>query len=93
LIKSFRYKGLEKFFTTGSKAGIQPKHAALLEEQLAALDSATNSADIGAAPGWKLHSLRGKLEGHFAIRVSGNWRLTFTFEGTDVVLLDYLDYH
>ena len=78
---------------TGSKAGIQPKHAALLEEQLAALDSATNPADIAAAQGWKLHSLRGKLEGHFAIRVSGNWRLTFAFEGTDVILLDYLDYH
>jgi proteic killer suppression protein len=44
-------------------------------------------------PGWRLHSLSGKLVGHFSISVSGNWRITFRFEGDDVVLVNYQDYH
>ena len=45
------------------------------------------------APGWKLHSLEDDLKGHWSIWVNGNWRLTFTFEGTDAILVDYQDYH
>jgi proteic killer suppression protein len=45
------------------------------------------------APGWKLHPLHGQLEGHWSVTVSGNWRLTFAFEGEDAVLVDYQDYH
>ncbi len=44
-------------------------------------------------PGWKLHPLKGSLAGHWAVSVSGNWRLTFRFDGTDAVLVDYQDYH
>ncbi|RWJ04887.1 MAG: hypothetical protein EOR25_30035 [Mesorhizobium sp.] len=35
----------------------------------------------------------GDLEGHWAVRVNGNWRVTFRFVGSDVELVDYLDYH
>jgi proteic killer suppression protein len=45
------------------------------------------------APGWKLHALKGQLKGHWAVLVDGNWRLTFTFEGEDAILVDYQDYH
>ena len=45
------------------------------------------------AAGWKLHHLHGELAGHYAVTVNGNWRMTFTFEGADAVLVDYLDYH
>ncbi|EQD75826.1 Plasmid maintenance system killer, partial [mine drainage metagenome] len=45
------------------------------------------------APGWNLHPLHGKLAGHWSVKVNGNWRLTFTFEGQDAVLVDYIDYH
>ncbi len=45
------------------------------------------------APGWKLHPLAGKFKDHWAVRVSGNWRLTFKFEGEDATLVDYQDYH
>jgi len=92
MIKSFRHRGIEKFFITGSKAGIQPKHAQKLSVQLFALDSAVRPEDMNA-PGWRLHQLRGDLAGHWSIDVSGNWRLTFAFEGTDAVLVDYRDYH
>jgi toxin HigB-1 len=92
VIKSFRHKGVEQFFKTGSKAKIQPKHADKLSLQLAALDNAKSEKDMNA-PGWRLHRLHGKFEGHWSVEVSGNWRLTFTFEGEDAVLVDYVDYH
>jgi toxin HigB-1 len=44
-------------------------------------------------PGWRFHALTGKLKGHWAVWVDENWRLTFTFEGRDAVLVDYQDYH
>ena len=92
MIKSFRHAGVERFFRSGSKAGIQPKHAEKLKRQLFALDNATQPQDLNA-PGWRLHQLKGDLLGHWAIDVSGNWRLTFAFEGTDAILVDYKDYH
>lgn len=92
MIKSFRRRGLERFFRTGSKAGIQPKHAAKLRLQLFALDNARRPQDLNP-PGWRLHPLTGPLRDHWAITVDGNWRVTFKFEGEDVILVNYLDYH
>lgn len=92
VIKSFRHKGVERFFRSGSKAGIQPKHAARLRNQLFALDNARRPEDMNA-PGWKLHPLHGDLQGHWAVTVSGNWRLTFRFERQEAALVDYQDYH
>ena len=92
MIKSFRHDGLERFFRTGSKAGIQPKHAKRLRLQLGRLDAATSAADMNL-PGWHWHPLTGPMAGHWAVWVDENWRLTFTFEGTDAALVDYQDYH
>ena len=92
MIKSFQHKGLEAFFRTGSKAGIQAHHAARLRTMLFALDSAVKPGDMNA-PGWRLHALTGKLKGYWSVSVSGNWRLIFRFQGTDAELVDYLDYH
>ena len=92
MIKSFCHKGLETFFRTGSKAGIQPRHAGKLRVMLTTLDSAKSSVDMNA-PGWRLHGLTGNLAGHYSIMVNGNWRVTFTFEDGDAVLVDYQDYH
>ena len=92
MIRSFRHRGVERFFRTGSKPGIQPKHAGNLRLQLFALDNAKAPSDMNA-PGWSLHPLRGELAGHWSVSVSGNWRLTFRFEGEDAFLVDYQDYH
>ena len=92
MIKSFAHKGLEKFFRTGSKAGIQAQHAARLRLQLAMLDDAGAPEDMNA-PGWRLHPLHGDLKSRWSVTVSGNWRLTFRFEGEDAILVDYQDYH
>ena len=90
--KSYRHKGVKRFAETGSKAGIQPAHANRLRRLLSALNAATCAANMNA-PGYDLHPLKGEMEGHWAVRVSGNWRLTFRFEGEDAVLIDYKDYH
>jgi proteic killer suppression protein len=91
MIRNFRHKGIEKFFKTGSKAGIQPKHATKLNDQLTALNIAKRPAEMDL-PGWQLHQLSAELAGNWAVSVNGNWRLTFAFEGEDAVLVDYQDY-
>jgi len=92
VIRSYRHKGLKKFMETGSQTGIQPKHSQRLRRLLTALNVASQPGDMNA-PGNNLHQLSGDLKGHWAVNVSGNWRLTFAFEGEDVVLADYHDYH
>lgn len=92
MIKSFRHKGVEKFFKNGSKAGIRAQHASRLRIMLTRLDAATKPEDMDA-PGWALHPLKHNLSRHWAVSVSGNWRMTFAFEGTNAVLVDYQDYH
>jgi len=92
MIKTFRHKGLEAFFRTGSKAGIQPRHAGKLRVMLTMLDSAKRADDMNA-PGWRFHPLIGNYAGHYSVTVNGNWRLTFAFENENAELVDYLDYH
>lgn len=92
MIKSFAHKGLEKFFLTGSKAGIQPAHADKLARQLAILHIARDAKEMDQ-PGWRLHRLTGRDAGRWSVWVNGNWRLTFRFIGEDVELLNYQDYH
>jgi toxin HigB-1 len=92
MILTFRHKGLEAFFTRGRMSGIQPIHAKRLRELLTALNTATGPQDL-ARPAWRLHGLSGNRAGFYAVTVQANWRLSFRFVGTDVELLDYLDYH
>ena len=92
MIKTWQHKGLKKFYETGSKAGIQPKHADTLSILLLQLASALKPEDMNT-PGNFYHTLSGKLKGFYSVRVSGNWRLIFKFEGDNAILVDYLDYH
>ncbi|MGN8200312.1 type II toxin-antitoxin system RelE/ParE family toxin [Salinisphaera sp. RV14] len=92
MIKSFRHKGLKRYFESGSKAGIQPEHAKRLRMQLAALDTAIVIEDMDI-PGFKLHALKGSNEGRWSIRVNGNWRVTFEFQEGNAFVLDYEDDH
>ncbi len=92
MIKSFKHSGLEKFYKTGSKAGIQPAQAKKLQIQLTALDAAASYAEMNV-PGWDLHALKGALKGHWSVKVNGNWRLPFKFIEEDAEIVDYQDYH
>lgn len=92
MTKTFRHRGLERFFREGMKAGIQPRHAKRLRLQLARLDGARTADDM-RMPGWKWHVLSGELKGHWAVWVDQSWRMTFTFEGEEAILVDYVDHH
>lgn len=93
MIKSFRHKGIQLFFETGSKAKIQATHAAKLQRQLMALNRAICPEEMDV-PGWRLHPLRGlEFQGQWSIWVNGNWRLVFMFDGQDAFVVDYCDYH
>jgi toxin HigB-1 len=92
MIIGIKHKGLERFFTQGSKAGIQPKHAERLRLILARLQASTCPQDMNL-PGLDLHELSGGRRGDWAVKVSGNWRVTFRFVGKDADAVDYEDYH
>lgn len=92
MILSFRHKGLRRFYLTGSVAGIQPRHAPRLRLLLAALDTAETITDMDL-PGFRLHPLRGAMQGRWSVWVNGNWRLTFEFDEGQAYLLEYEDYH
>lgn len=91
-IKAFRHKGLEQFFLTGTKRGIQATHAERLRLILGRLNVAATPADM-SLPGLALHELQGTRKGTWAVKISGNWRVTFTVTGVDVTAVDYEDYH
>ncbi len=92
MIKGFKHKGLEKFFLRGNKSGIQAKHANKLRLILGRLNASTGPRDMDL-PGLYLHELTGDRQGTWSVRVSGNWRVTFIFEGEDADVVDYEDYH
>ena len=92
MIRSFKHKGLERFFLTGSKGGIRAEHADRLRIILGRLSASVAPRDMNL-PGLALHPLKGDRKGTWSVRVSGNWRVTFTFVGKDADAVDYDDYH
>jgi toxin HigB-1 len=91
-INGFQHKGLELFFATGSKRGIQAKHAGRLRLILGRLNAAAQPRDMNL-PGLDLHELKGARKGTWAVKVSGHWRVTFRFSGKEIEHIGYEDYH
>ena len=92
MIKDFKHKGLEKFFKSGKKSGIQANHANRLRLILGRLNASTSPEDMNL-PGLYLHSLSGRRAETWSVKVNGNWRVTFKFNGEDAEVVDYEDYH
>ncbi|MCL1484220.1 MAG: type II toxin-antitoxin system RelE/ParE family toxin [Marinobacter sp.] len=92
MIRSFKHKGLAKFFKSGSIAGIQAAHAKRLRLILGRLNAASDAKDMDL-PGLRLHELSGNRAGIWSVMVSGNWRMTFRFEDGDAEIVNYEDYH
>lgn len=92
MIKSFKHKGLEKFYITGSKKGIIQNHAEKLARILDRLDAAITVKDMNL-PGYRLHRLTGVDKDIWSVKVNGNWRVTFYFEDGDAYIVNYRDYH
>ena len=92
MIRSFRHRGLERFLTRSDYRGIPAQFAPRLERLLDRLDACARPEDMNL-PGYKFHPLKGARKGAYAVSVSGNWRLTFEFDGEDAVVVDLEDYH
>jgi proteic killer suppression protein len=92
MIKSFAHKGLEQFFLTGSKAGIQSQHATKIRLILAQLQQARTIDDM-RIPTLRLHELKGERRGVWSVTVQANWRITFRFTECDAEIVNYEDYH
>lgn len=92
MILNFRHKGLKRLYEDDNPKGVQAEHVERLRRRLTNLDAAAKPEDLGL-PGYHLHPLKGDRKEEWSITVSGNWRLTFRFEGHDVTDVDYEDYH
>ncbi len=79
-------------FESGVTSGVEQEHVTRLRQMLALLETAENLGDMDL-PGLKLHELKGKRKGTWAVQVTGNWRVTFKFQKGDVFDVDYEDYH
>ena len=92
MIRSFKHKGLERFFKTGNTSGIQSQHEQKLRAILARLNAAYCALDMDL-PGLNLHQLKGQRNHCWSVKVNGSWRVTFRFIGEDVELVNYENYH
>ena len=92
MIQSFKHKGLEQFFKTGRKSGIQANHTKRLQLILGRLNASIAPEDMNL-PGLFLHQLTGSRAAIWSVRVSGNWRITFRFNGEHAEIVNYEDYH
>ena len=92
MIKSFQHKGLKRLFETGQTSGVNPQHVERLRKILALLETAESIDDMNL-PGLNLHNLKGKRKNTLAVKVSGNWRVTFKLKDGDVLEVNYEDYH
>ena len=94
MIKSFRSKRLERYWTRGDARGLPADHLKRLKLRLTALDNTTTPDEMDV-PGWHFHKLTGDIRGRYSVRVTGNWRVTFAWadDGPDAVDVDYEDYH
>lgn len=92
MIKSIRHKGLREYYETGSKAGINADHANKIRLFLSVL-SVTESIDNLRSPALRLHLLKVDMKGHWAVDVSGAWRITFKFINGEAIDVDCVQYH
>ena len=92
MIASFKHRGIRRFFETGTTRGIQAAQANRIRLVLGRLHASTNPQDMNL-PGLYLHELSGRRKGTWSVGVSGNWRITFRFDGPDACDVDLEDYH
>ncbi len=92
MIGSFRHRGLKALYEGRTARRVAPEHVEKLRDILGALDRSRGPEGMDL-PGFRLHALKGQLKGHYAVSVSGNWRVTFRFEDGSAVDVDYVDDH
>ena len=92
MIKSFKHKGLEKFFRHNDRSGLNAQHCDRIGRLLDATDEAEAPEELNI-PGYVLHKLIGNKKDYWSLKVSGNWRITFKFECGHAPEVNLEDYH
>ena len=92
MIRSFRHKGLERYFARSDRSGIDARQADRIRRMLDRLDVSLKAEDMNL-PGYRFHPLKGVRKGSYAVSVSGNWRITFRFQAGDAWDVNLEDYH
>jgi toxin HigB-1 len=92
MIRNFKHKGLRKLWIDDDYAGIPGAHAPRILRILDVLEAATKPSDL-ALPGYRFHPLKGERKGEYPVSVTGNWRITFEFDGADATKVHLEDYH
>jgi toxin HigB-1 len=92
MIRSFRHRGLKRLYERGDRSGIRTDLLETVEDILGRLDVATVPQALNL-PGYRLHPLKGDLQGLWSVTVRANWRIIFRFEGTDAFDVELIDYH
>jgi proteic killer suppression protein len=90
VIRSFRNRALKRYFEADDPSALSVPNVARVSRMLRALDLATRPEQVNL-PGFYWHPLQGDVR--WAIRVTGNWRITFAWDGADAVGVDLEDYH
>ena len=92
MIRSFKHRGLKRFFERNDRSGIRPDLLEDVEDILGRLDQARSPQALNL-PGYRLHPLKGGLRGFWSVTVRANWRIVFRFEGEDAFDVELIDYH
>ena len=92
MIQKIKHKGMGALFESGVSSSVNAQHIARLKKILALLETAETLEDMDL-PGLGLHPLKGNRKGDWAVKVSGNWRITFKIQNGDILDVNYEDYH
>jgi toxin HigB-1 len=92
MIKTFRHKGLKLLFEKNDRRLVPAALADKIRRQLDALEAATVVQDLNL-PGFGLHPLKGDRKGDWAVTVSRNYRITFSFNRGNAFNVNFEDYH
>jgi proteic killer suppression protein len=92
MIRSFKHRGLKRLYDRGDRRGIRADLLDTVEDILARLDEADGPQALNL-PGYRLHPLKGDLNGFWSVTVRVNWRVIFRFQGADALDVELIDYH
>jgi toxin HigB-1 len=91
VIRSFKHRGLKRLYERDDRSGLRPDLVDAIQEILTALDEAATPRQLDL-PGYRLHPLKGNLNGYWSVTVRANWRIIFRFEGADAFAVELIDY-
>jgi toxin HigB-1 len=92
VIRSYRNKAVRRFVEEGDASKLSVPNILRLERILTRMDTAQSPEEMNV-PGLRFHGLKGRDKGRYAVDASGNWRITFGWDGKDAVEVDLEDYH